>query len=261
MRFILSLYFTIWNLVAVAQTNTIRNGHAHNDYLHQRPLFTALENGFVSIEVDVFLHRGKMRVAHVPLALGIRKTLTELYLQPLANYLDTTKAVLQNPLILMIDFKTSAKPTYEQLKKEIIPFQKYLVGYSRNGVFQEGKIQLLISGSSPSREVTNEDTSYVRIDGSVHRVSDTLHQRVITRYSSNWNNFFTWKGKGKMPEKEKALLNSLVNQAHQQHKDIRFYHIPDKPKVWRTLLDADVDWINTDRLADYRKFYLEEYRR
>jgi hypothetical protein len=127
MRFILSLFFTIWSLVGVAQTNTIRHGHAHNDYLHQRPLFTALENGFGSIEVDVFLHRGKLRVAHVPLALGIRKTLTELYLQPLANYLDTTKAVLQNPLILMIDFKTSAKPTYEQLKKEIIPFQKYLM--------------------------------------------------------------------------------------------------------------------------------------
>jgi hypothetical protein len=261
MRFILSLYFTIWNLVAVAQTNTIRNGHAHNDYLHQRPLFTALENGFVSIEVDVFLHRGKLRVAHVPLALGIRKTSIELYLQPLANYLDTTKAVLQNPLILMIDFKTRAKPTYDQLKKEILPFQKYLMGYNKSGVFKEGDIQLLISGSSPTNEVMNEDTSYVRIDGSVHRISDTLHQRVITRYSSNWNNFFTWKGKGEMPEKEKALLDSLVNQAHQQHKDIRFYHIPDQPKVWRTLLDADVDWINTDRLADYRKFYLEEYRR
>lgn len=244
-----------------AQKHILYPGHAHNDYLHHRPLFAALENGFGSIEVDVFLHRGKLRVAHVPLALGVRKTLTEMYLQPLVNYLDTTTATLPQPIVLMIDFKTAAQPTYEQLKKEIIPFQKYLVGYTKNDIFQEGKIQLLLSGRSPDAVVFQEDTTYVRIDGSVHRISDTLYQRVINRYSSNWHNFFTWKGKGDMPEKEKVLLDSLVLAAHQKQKDIRFYHIPDQPKVWLTLLAAHVDWINTDKLAAFRQFYVEEYKR
>ena len=38
--------------------------HAHNDYLHERPLFDALENGFRSIEADVFTQGDSLYVAH-----------------------------------------------------------------------------------------------------------------------------------------------------------------------------------------------------
>ena len=38
--------------------------HAHNDYMHERPLFDALENGFRSIEADVFAQGDSLYVAH-----------------------------------------------------------------------------------------------------------------------------------------------------------------------------------------------------
>ena len=51
----------------------IRQGHAHNDYEHERPLFDALDNGFCSIEVDIFLVGGKFLVGHDGKILGLRK--------------------------------------------------------------------------------------------------------------------------------------------------------------------------------------------
>jgi len=256
------LFFLLLSICSThAQTNTVRYAHAHNDYTHKRPLFTALENGFSSIEVDVFLHRGQLRVAHLPIALGSRKTLTELYLLPLATYLDTSTTFLPQPIILMIDFKTKARPTYEQLKKEILPFKKYLTGYTKYGAFQDGKIQLLISGSAPTGEVLSEDTTYVRIDGNVQSMSDTTAHSVIGRFSSNWHSYFTWRGRKELPKEEKTLLDTLVSTAHKFRKDIRFYHLPDRPNVWRTLLEAGVDWINTDKLVQFRRFYLDDYRR
>ena len=38
--------------------------HAHNDYEHDRPLLDALEHGFTSVEADVWLVDGELRVAH-----------------------------------------------------------------------------------------------------------------------------------------------------------------------------------------------------
>ena len=38
--------------------------HAHNDYLHSRPLADALAHGFWSIEADVWLTNGALLVAH-----------------------------------------------------------------------------------------------------------------------------------------------------------------------------------------------------
>ena len=38
----------------------LANAHAHNDYEHERPLLDALDQGFTSIEADVFLVEGQV---------------------------------------------------------------------------------------------------------------------------------------------------------------------------------------------------------
>ena len=58
-------------------------GHAHNDYYHERPLEDALECLFCSIEVDVFLENGKFLVGHDRDELREDRTLERLYLDPL----------------------------------------------------------------------------------------------------------------------------------------------------------------------------------
>ena len=54
-----------------AQVIPLSHGHAHNDYVHARPLFEALESGFTSIEIDVYLYKGELKVSH--LAVGLDK--------------------------------------------------------------------------------------------------------------------------------------------------------------------------------------------
>src|SRR5258708_18978619 len=47
-----------------AQTVPLTRVHAHNDYEHKRPLFDALDDGFCSVEADIFLVDGQLLVAH-----------------------------------------------------------------------------------------------------------------------------------------------------------------------------------------------------
>lgn len=69
--------------VASRPPRPLRHAHAHNDYLHPRPLYDALAHGFTSVEADVFLVDGELLVAHDPAGLDPRRTLAALYLDPL----------------------------------------------------------------------------------------------------------------------------------------------------------------------------------
>ena len=61
------------------------SAHAHNDYDHRRPLQDALDRGFNSVEADVWLIDGELRVAHDLADAKPGRTLESLYLKPLAD--------------------------------------------------------------------------------------------------------------------------------------------------------------------------------
>ena len=64
---LLFLLFLFQALVCEAVSNDTLSApylaHAHNDYMHERPLFDALDNGFRSIEADVFAIGDSLHVA------------------------------------------------------------------------------------------------------------------------------------------------------------------------------------------------------
>src|SRR5438105_9622444 len=68
---------------ADAPVTPLKNAHAHNDYEHTRPLFDALDQGFNSVEADVFLVDGKLLVGHARYDLRTNRTLESLYLDPM----------------------------------------------------------------------------------------------------------------------------------------------------------------------------------
>ena len=66
----------------------------------------------------------------------------------------------------------------------------------------------------------------------------------------------------KAAKKERKKLSALVQSAHMQGKKIRFWGTLDFPcparkEVWRELLAAAVDLINTDDLKGLREFLTE----
>lgn len=61
-----------------------------------------------------------------------------------------------------------------------------------------------------------------------------------------------------MPEAERGRLKEFVSKAHKRGRLVRFWATPEKPALWKELLMADVDLINTDNLAELRTFLVKE---
>ena len=79
----ITLLFVLLTGVTGLAAEPLIHSHAHNDYEHKRPLFDALDNGFCSIEADIYLVEGKLLVAHNFTQVKPERTLQALYLDPL----------------------------------------------------------------------------------------------------------------------------------------------------------------------------------
>lgn len=101
--------------------------YAHNDCVHERPLFDALEHGFCAVEADVHLRGGELLVAHRWYEVDRSRTLEKLYLEPLRR-LDRSKCP---EFWLNIDVKTDAVNTWEALKGVRIPGVRVTISGNR----------------------------------------------------------------------------------------------------------------------------------
>jgi len=50
-------------------------------------------------------------------------------------------------------------------------------------------------------------------------------------------------------------LKQLVTETHNKGKRLRLWAIPDSDVYWRKLYDMGVDIINTDKVAECRKYF------
>jgi glycerophosphoryl diester phosphodiesterase len=72
--------------------------------------------------------------------------------------------------------------------------------------------------------------------------------------SDSWSSQFKWRGKGNLPENEKAKLKNIVKRAHQNGQKVRFWAAPDNPRAWAVLHENGVDLINTDQIENLAQF-------
>ncbi len=80
---ILSLNLFSIKVFAQQRKYTVANGHAHNDYNHPVPFYTAYNAGFGSIEADIILKNDQLYVAHDTIDINPKRTLQSLYLDPM----------------------------------------------------------------------------------------------------------------------------------------------------------------------------------
>jgi len=64
-----------------------------------------------------------------------------------------------------------------------------------------------------------------------------------------------------MPDAERRKLREIVQTAHEKGRRIRFWATPDNPSpareaLWRELVSAGVDMLNTDDLEGLQQFLL-----
>jgi hypothetical protein len=231
--------------------------HAHNDYLHARPLFDALEQGFCSVEADVHLVDGALLVAHSAKEVSAARTLAGLYLEPLRSRVRANGGrVYRNgpPVTLLIDVKTEAAPTYRALHETLREFAELFTTY-RDGKALPGAITVIISGNRAPAEMAAQAVRYAALDGRPPDLDGAAPATLIPLISADWNKTFTWRWTGEMPPAERERLADMVKRAHAQGRRIRFWNTPDRPEVWRRLRTEGVDLINTDDLAGLGAFF------
>ena len=234
----------------------LTRAHAHNDYAHPRPLLDALEQGFCSVEADVFLVNDQLLVGHNTAELMPERTLERLYLQPLRDRVRTNggRVYAKGPeFTLMIDFKSAAEPTYLALRKVLEPYHEFLTSV-RNGTVERRAVSIVLSGNRPVDLVKKEQERWVGIDGRPADLDSTLPDHLLPWISDNWSNHFRWNGRGVMPVEERKKLDSLVERAHARGRKLRFWAIPDQQECWSVLTASGVDLINTDNLQGLANF-------
>ena len=242
--------------------------HAHNDYEHDRPLFDALEHGFMSAEADVYVSPiaraglgDDLYVAHDPQDIDPSRTLASLYLDPLYALYQEQGVIQPNqqqPFQLLIDFKTEAESTWAALEAELEPYADMLSRYE-NGLVTPGAVTVVISGNRPIDTLAAAGRRLAFIDGRLADLDDAPPVELFPLISDNWTNHFRWTGDGAMPAEESQQLDGIMQQAHSLGYRIRFWATPDSPgeartAVWTRLADAGVHHLNTDDLAGLEAF-------
>ncbi|TDV44870.1 phosphatidylinositol-specific phospholipase C/glycerophosphodiester phosphodiesterase family protein [Actinophytocola oryzae] len=250
----------------------LAQAHAHNDYDHPRPLFDALDQGFTSVEADIYLVGTELLVAHDPEDLDPARTLSTLYLDPLRDRVVRNHGAVylgHRDFQLLIDIKTEGESTYAALDTLLrAPRYAFLWTAFRHGRVRHGAVTAVVSGNRPRATMEAQPTRVAFYDGRIANPTDLgpgSDARLTPLVSDNWTTLFTWRGVGAMPAAERARLRAIVRTAHRAGQRVRFWETPDasgaaRDAVWRELVAAHVDHLNTDDLAGLAEFLRQSVR-
>ena len=233
----------------------LENAHAHNDYLHQRPLLDALDHGFTSIEADVFPVEDQLLVAHTFLELSKDKTLEDLYLKPLRDIAKRNGGSVYGngrPIILLVDIKTKGVEAYALLGALLKSYDD-IVSSHLDGKFREKAVTIIVSGDRPRQEIEKSNPRYAAIDGRLGDLESEPPASLVPLISDNWGNHFKYRGKGEMSAAEREKLADIVKKCHEQGRRLRFWATPESPTLWTELKNAGVDLIGSDDLEALQK--------
>jgi len=255
--------------VVLAQANVapLAQAHAHNDYLHDRPLFDALAHGFASVEADVFLVGDQLCVAHDAREIRPERTLGSLYLDPLRERARQNGGRIypgRMRFLLLIDLKSAAEPTYRRLHETLAEYRDLVTSFGPEGR-QDKAVLVVVSGNRPFELMRSQETRYAGCDGRLTDLDSDAPADLVPLISDRWLSHFTWRGEGPMPDAEAQKLEHIVQAAHERGRLVRFWATPEvrspaRDALWRQLLAAGVDLLNTDDLEGLQAFLLAHER-
>ena len=253
---VLTVLLAACGLVSADVTSPLPRAHAHNDYLHERPLLDALDQGFCSVEADIFLVDGELQVGHSKGQLRKGRTLDSLYLSPLAERVRANRGSVypkKERFILLVDIKSDGDEIYPVLDALLERYRDMLTGFAEN-IHTERAVRIILSGNRPRALVAADPTRYCAIDGRPTDFGITESPTEVPLISDNWRSHFKWRGRGKFPADDALRLKEFVTRAHKEQRLIRFWGAPDNEQAWSILLNAGVDLVNTDHLQELAEF-------
>lgn len=159
---------------------------------------------------------------------------------------------------LWIDVKSDAVPTYKVIHRQLRSYRGMLTTFRRR-IVRDGAVTAIVSGNRAPDFMLRQDVRYAGMDGRLVDLGTGAPANFMPVISDNWTEHFTWTGKGPIGEEERRKLQTIVEIAHANGQRIRFWETPDEPgdetqAVWRVLMEARVDYVNTDHLAELAQF-------
>jgi alkaline phosphatase len=226
---------------------TTKNAHSHNDYENASPFSTAFDNGFGSIEADIFYFKDSLFVGHVFGDIAKKRTLEALYLDPInkkikagSPYQDSTKE-----LQLLIDIKTDP---YRTLNRLVEVLKNY------PAIIESRKIKIVITGGRPKPSEFINYPNFLNFDGDLEKKYTETELKRIGLFSADFTQYSIWNGKGIMVKEERKRIDSIITCVHSLGKKIRFYASPDYINAWQQFTKMNIDYINTDHIVELAKF-------
>lgn len=236
---------------APASGATAPRVHGHNDYLQARPLHDALRLGLHSVEADVFLEDGELRVGHERWQLRAGRTLASMYLDPLAAHAAAHGGAILadgSPFVLLVDIKSDADAVLTALDRELTPHHSLLTRFT-DARCEPGAITVLLSGARPRDALARRAERWCALDGRPADLDQTPppSRTLMPWISAPWSSVSDWNGADDPLPDECARVRALAAKAHAQGRELRFWAAPDRPEAWRLLAELGVDRIGTDR--------------
>lgn len=265
-----SLFLVVMAAAALVHADPVPlpRTHAHNDYEHKRPLFDALDQGFCSVEADVYLVNGELLVAHNRTDVKPERTLQALYLDPLRERFKRfgghiypelgSQPALSQPLAtnaprveftLLVDIKTDGAAVYRKLQSLLPEYREMLTRFTSTST-TPGAITVILSGDRPRELVAADPARWCALDGLLTDLATNPPVHLVPLISESWRPTFNWFADGKISAADQTTLRSLVERTHAQGRRLRFWGVQDQPYVWSELHAAGVDLINTDKLSE-----------
>ncbi len=235
---------------AQPQVYSTANLHSHNDYEKPFPYWEAYNQGFGSIEADIFLYHNNLIVAHDTIQRTLGRTLDSLYLQPLQEcikkndgypYADHSKM-----LQLLVDVKADSTATLGKLVEKLQAYPQ---------IIHCKALKIVISGNRPPIAGFANYPAYVWFDGELRASYPPSAMAKIEMLSDNFRALSRWNGIDSLPANEKKLLEEMIARAHQQGKKVRFWNAPDMISSWKGFVALGVDYINTDHITAAATFF------
>ncbi len=208
------------NAAREEQLPPLIRAHAHNDYVHHRPLFDALDHGFASVEADIHLVDGQLLVAHNRSQVKPERTLQALYLDPLrvrAGRFGGRIYPNGDPTFyLLIDTKSDANKTWAVLRKVLQDYSDLVTKFDGGQVAAKA-VTVVLTGNRPRALLPKESVRLAGLDGQLRDLDKPNPNGIFLWMSEDWKTLFKWRGNGPFPADEKARLQDIVAKAHERN--------------------------------------------
>lgn len=227
--------------------------HAHNDYLHDRPLFDALDQRFDSVEADLYWSGTDLVVAHT--GPPFRGTLKELYLEPLKAQVEANAGSVYGdgkPFYLWLEFRESTLDIQNAVATQLSAYEM-LTRFEDDREIR-GAVTVVLTGGPAKKALAARAAPRFWIrDSNDYAPTDPPADLRWGYYAVNYYNFLAWAGDGTaIPAAQKRQLKILIDGAHATGRKLRIYASPDTPAYWRAARELGLDFINADDLVGLR---------